>query len=676
MRRIRRLAADTQLLLAVTVALGAVVVAFAGDLAEVWPTFAAAALLIAAQAVIAASPNRAGKALGWLATGARFGLTVGFVTVATALIGDSSIHPAAVLYLPVVAFAAVHGAKSAVIVGGLALAAYLVPVLYATPEQGAATTQRAVALAVTAVVLSIGTRRTVSALTLTMAKLGRSHARDRRRSRQVAAVEAVGRLLAARGPIPEALDRVVRLLRDDLGYAFVSLYLGDSSLVRLAAQGGYTSVIETFDGTAGVVGRVMRTRAVAFVADVTRDPDYVSASDRVGAEISVPLLVDDDLIGVVNVEATPTSGLDASDVETMTLVAERLASALALAREREALADRAEVFRRLASFSSAVNGTLDPVGLHRAIVETLTTVVAADVVVLTVLDRSSGTYLTRAIAGADERYLGVEVKSGEGLAGRAIRDRAPVVDDGFDRSRYPVDLTGEAEVPDSVAGIAVPLVRDDVVVGALTLVRRDLERPFGRAELEVLPILADLTALAVTNTFLHAEMAESSIRDPLTNLYNRRHLDGLLARIEAERSRLAADDRGRLAIIMFDLDHFGAVNKDYGHQVGDAVLRHFGEILRRRLRSSDVIARYGGEEFVVVLDGASLEKSVELANRVRLELGESTVEAANGVRLSVQVSAGCAAIGADLGTMFDALAQADVALAMAKRAGRNRVVAA
>jgi two-component system cell cycle response regulator len=675
MRWLRRVVADTQLLLALTVALGAVAVAVAGNVAEVKATLAAAALLIAAQAAIALSHRRARKPFGSIATGARFGLTVGFVTVATAIIGDPSIHPAAVLYLPVVALAAVHGARPAFFVGGMALAAYLLPVLYAAPEQAAATTQRAVALAVTAIVLSIGTRRTVSALTLAMAKLGRSHARDRRRSRQVAAVEGVGRLLAARGPIPEALDRVVRLLRDDLGYAFVSLYLGNSSLVRLAAQGGYTTVIETFDGSTGVVGRVMRTRATAFVADVKRDADYVSASDRVGAEISVPLLVDNDLIGIVNVEATPTSGLDASDVETMTLVAERLASALALAREREALADRAELFRRLATFSSAVNGTLDPAGLHRAIVSSLTTVVAADVVVLTVLDRSSGKYLTRAIAGADERYVGLEVNSGEGLAGRAIRDRAPVVDDRYDRSRYPVDLTAE-EVPESVAGIAVPLVRDDVVVGALTLVRLDVQRPFGRAEREVLPILADLTALAVTNTFLHAEVAESSIRDPLTNLYNRRHLDGVLARIETERSRLAADDRGRLAIIMFDLDHFGAVNKDYGHQVGDAVLRHFSEILRRRLRSSDLIARYGGEEFVVVLDGATLEKCVELANRVRVELGESTVDAADGTRLSVQVSAGCAAIGADLGTVFDALAQADVALVMAKRAGRNRVVAA
>jgi putative methionine-R-sulfoxide reductase with GAF domain len=81
------------------------------------------------------------------------------------------------------------------------------------------------------------------------------------------------------------------MLRDDLGYDFVSIYLGTSARVRLAAQAGYDSVIEEFDGSSGVLGRVMRTKALAFVPDVGVDPDYRSAAGVVMSEISAPLVV-------------------------------------------------------------------------------------------------------------------------------------------------------------------------------------------------------------------------------------------------------------------------------------------------------------------------------------------------------------------------------------------------
>ena len=83
-----------------------------------------------------------------------------------------------------------------------------------------------------------------------------------------------------------------------------------------------------------MIGRVMRTRTLAFVPDIAADPDYLSAAGAVRAEISAPLLVDGGLVGIINVEARAPADLDASDIETMRLVAERMASALALAGER------------------------------------------------------------------------------------------------------------------------------------------------------------------------------------------------------------------------------------------------------------------------------------------------------------------------------------------------------
>ncbi|MDQ1703132.1 MAG: hypothetical protein QOF57_2384, partial [Frankiaceae bacterium] len=275
----RRLTSDPLFLLGVGLVAGALLVGGMGSLNEMWRLVAISILFLAAQAIAALSapylhPNSIQRAV---ITSSRFGVAILYVTVATGLIGDPTFRPTGALFIPIVALAAALGTRQAVIVGVAAIAIYVLPVVYATPEHLVVITQRAIALAATSILISIGTRRTISALTVTVGRLGAALAHDRRRSRQVAAVESVGRLLAATGPKSDTLDRVVDLLREDLGYDFVSLYLGTSTGMRLAVHRGYETVIEEFDGSSGVVGRVMRTRALTFVPDVSVDPDYLSA---------------------------------------------------------------------------------------------------------------------------------------------------------------------------------------------------------------------------------------------------------------------------------------------------------------------------------------------------------------------------------------------------------------
>jgi diguanylate cyclase (GGDEF)-like protein len=676
-RTVRRLFADPHFLLGLGLVAGALLAAAAGQDEDTSILAIVSIVFLSAQTLAALSePYIRPTALqGTLILSGRFALALVFVTVVTGLIGDVTFRPTGALFIPIIALAAALGTRHAVIVGLVASAIYLAPVVYAGQDHLAANVQRAIALAATSILVSYGLRRTVSSLVVTVERLGTALAQDRRRSRQVAAVESVGRLLAATGPKPETLDRVVNLLREDLGYDLVSLYLGSSSRMKLVAQIGYDSVIEEFDGTTGVMGRVMKTRTMAFVPDVDADPDYRSASRIVKAEISAPLLVAGEIIGIVNVEARATAELDRSDVEAMSLVAERLASALALASEREQLARRAELFQRLTAFATAVNGTLDPERLEQEIVDGVRRVLVASTVALTILDRPTGRYIVRAVAGPDQAYLGLETHPGTGLAGRAIRDRALVVDDHYDAATSAGAMTAGA-TGDILAGAGVPLIRDDVVVGALTLLRRDLDRPFGTDDIEALPILAGLVALAVTNTFLHAEVTELSVRDSLTGLFNRRFLDATIARLEAIRTRRAPDDQNRAAVVIFDLDEFGAFNKQHGHQTGDAILRAFADILRRRFRGSDVVARYGGEEFLAVLDGASVEQARAIADEIRTAFALVQIVGPDGSPLTCTVSAGCAVLGVGNETFADTIARADVGLVMAKRAGRNRVITA
>jgi GAF domain-containing protein len=172
--------------------------------------------------------------------------------------------------------------------------------------------------------------------------------------------------------------------------------------MRLRAQRGYDEVIETFDGTVGVVGRVMRTGETALVPDVSHDTEYRAASQDVRSEVSVPLRAADTVIGVLNVESGQDARpLDEGDRDTLVLIGDRIAGALALAREREALRERAELFTRLAAFGSAINASLDPDTAHTAIVTSVATALETDIVALILRDPSTGDDRIVALNGGD-----------------------------------------------------------------------------------------------------------------------------------------------------------------------------------------------------------------------------------------------------------------------------------
>jgi diguanylate cyclase (GGDEF)-like protein len=158
--------------------------------------------------------------------------------------------------------------------------------------------------------------------------------------------------------------------------------------------------------------------------------------------------------------------------------------------------------------------------------------------------------------------------------------------------------------------------------------------------------------------------------DFLTGLLSRRQASFLLD-FETARARRS----GRpLSFIMIDLDHFKAVNDQYGHPAGDAVLVHVGEILKSRLRASDIVSRYGGEEFLVLIPDATYETTVELANNLR-QMIEQSPAMYKGTEIPIRASFGVSVSQVDRGeSSQEAISRADAALYAAKALGRNRVV--
>ena len=165
------------------------------------------------------------------------------------------------------------------------------------------------------------------------------------------------------------------------------------------------------------------------------------------------------------------------------------------------------------------------------------------------------------------------------------------------------------------------------------------------------------------------QLEKLAVTDPLTGISNRRDL---MQRLDTEIDR-ARRYHKPLCVLMIDLDHFKAINDNYGHQAGDEVLIDTTKTLLKLCRTSDTIGRYGGEEFVIVLPEISLDAAVVLAERISLEISQRKVNSIEQQEINYTCSIGVAELTADL-DQKSLLHTADNALYKAKIDGRNRVV--
>jgi diguanylate cyclase (GGDEF)-like protein len=343
-----------------------------------------------------------------------------------------------------------------------------------------------------------------------------------------------------------------------------------------------------------------------------------------------------------------------------------------LAEERQAQATRAERLDRAIRFARDIGSTLEEDAFYQRLVLGAAAAVSADAVILAVTSLDGGA-VVRAAVGAPER-VGRAVDGDDGVLGRAIASAALQASGGPAPDGHPATRDDLLSAP-ARAVLAAPLVRGGSVVAALELCRGG-ERPFAADERQTLTMIAELGALALGNVIDHAAVSERSVHDALTGLPNRYYFDLAFAQVGARRARQPSGARDAVSIIFFDLDHFGVVNKERGHATGDRVLAAFGALLAARLRRADVVARYGGDEFVAILPGTDRETAVSLAGELRLTFGAKPVDGADGEPIRCTVSAGVASAEQPEEWLQTAMGRADVALAMAKRAGRNQVQAA
>ncbi|MDH5592026.1 MAG: DUF484 family protein, partial [Gammaproteobacteria bacterium] len=215
----------------------------------------------------------------------------------------------------------------------------------------------------------------------------------------------------------------------------------------------------------------------------------------------------------------------------------------------------------------------------------------------------------------------------------------------------------------------LPLVRQNKLIGSLNLGSRNPDRFQSNMATQFLQHLAAVISACIENARLQENIKQVGLRDPLTDINNRRFFD---QRIDEETNK-ALRNQQPLSCLFIDLDHFKQINDTHGHQAGDSVLKRVAQLLNEAMRTSDVLARYGGEEFVILLADTDAKSAYDIAERLRQTTANTDFDIDSSTSLKITMSIGLATMKAntEITTSQQLIDAADQAVYAAKIAGRN-----
>lgn len=496
-----------------------------------------------------------------------------------------------------------------------------------------------------------------------------SHSREQSDLSALADLYEATRAVGLSDTLDDTVDDVLDRAQELIGFEHCALMLLDGHAGELTVERvrGYGDKVDEIRGMTieigeGISGWAAEQRSAARVGDVRRDPRYIQGLPEARSNLAVPLVVGNEVAGVINVESERTNAFTEEHEMLLTVLGAQAALAILAAGARRRLRDRIRhldaLFRisRLASREQDLDRTLGRI-------LDITSEITPEGQVAILLRTEDDDLEVRAAEGYRESVVDLTIPMGEGTTGRcAATGETVVVDEVREDTDY---IPG---VPGGRSEIAVPLRVEDRVIGVLDA-EATAPGAFGEEEERTLSVVAQQVAAVVHTIQLHERTREMAVTDPLTGLHNRRYF---MARLESHLRRAARYDE-ELALLLLDCDDLKRVNDAFGHYCGDRALQLVADLLGSSLRDSDERARLGGDEFACLLLAADEDRARHVAGRLRDAFADKGIESEEGEPIDVSVSIGVALYPRDAGEMEGLIRAADDALYRAKRRGHGEL---
>lgn len=389
--------------------------------------------------------------------------------------------------------------------------------------------------------------------------------------------------------------------------------------------------------------------------------------DGVKSALVVPMRIGARTIGAISVQSSQYNAYSDGDRDLMAAIAEQAAIAVENSEAIEVAEQRAKELSLLSDVSRALTAQRSLTSLCRTVCDHVRGAMNAPVFFVALVDPDGHSYgMQYCVEDGALRSRGKRQPLENTLIERVVRSSQPLVL----RSIAEIDSQPHGLLPDGDASrrmqtvAMVPLRLGSTCLGAMCAQSR-LPNAYQDSHVRLLVAIADHLALAVQNAQLFSDARNRAERDPLTNLFNHRHLK---SRLDEEIGNAAATG-SQVCVLMTDLDNFKLVNDTYGHPVGDEALRLMTAVLLSSCRSTDIVGRYGGDEFMVILPNADRATAIGIANRISQELGAQQLRC-DGVQIPIRTSAGLAVFPEDGTSPSEIVAKADAALYESKRQGQ------
>ena len=466
--------------------------------------------------------------------------------------------------------------------------------------------------------------------------------------------------------LDEVLRRILATVRDYFRMRDGAIFLLDAKAQELYVKSAFGRENEhkrdlRIPVGVGITGASAKLRRPIYVADVSKDMRYLENISSTRSELAIPLIVRDEVVGVLDFQSEEVNGFDNETIDLLTLFSTQASIAIQNAELYSLEQRRAAQLEAIKSISEETRSLLDTEELLPKVCSLVLKYFPVDHASVLLVDNKK--LILRAHQGSLSATLplGWEIPAGAGISGKALLEsKTVVVDDVRSFTGY---VAGFREARSEMC---LPLVSFGQRIGVLVL-NNGTSESFQSTDLRALESVADICAAAIQNAHSFERAKQMADIDGLTGVFNRRHLE---KRIVAEVERLSRYGHG-MAILMVDIDHFKRINDEFGHMLGDEVLRHVSQLMTQNLRKADIICRYGGEEFAILLPETVGENAVGVADKLRRHIENYSFP---GVARPVTISIGVADFPGHGQSRDELVRAADEALYSAKQAGRNRVV--
>lgn len=481
---------------------------------------------------------------------------------------------------------------------------------------------------------------------------------------KIAVLFDAGQAVLSTFELDEVLKRILAIAHDFFRLRNVAILLLDKETQRLCvrSQVGWDEGKDMISLRAdeGITGAAVSKKQPVYAPDVSQDSRYICAAKSTRSELAIPLMVRDEVVGVLDCQSDQLNRFDHETIELLTLFSTQASIALENARLYSLERQRARQLKAINIIAQQSTAVMELEDLLTRVCSVIQHAFQVSQVSLCL--REEGDLVLRAFQGELTPCFppGSRFPVTQQPWAQVLDSSETVIEKDLSAASESFRLFKE-----SASRMSIPLVSFGHTLGVLTL-HSSRVNAFREHELQPLESVADICANSIQNAHYIERVKQLAYLDGLTGIFNRRFFE-LRIMEEVERARRYGTV---MAVIMADIDQFKRLNDEFGHLLGDEVLRQVSSIFHQQVRKIDIVCRYGGEEFALLLTQTNVEQAFTVAEKLRKMIENWQFP---GVPRAITISAGVAAFPLH-GKNRDELVQAaDNGLYLAKQAGRNRV---